>query len=502
MKKLPVLIGAGCACCLAIVAAGLILSEQAVRGNIISEALLETGNPVTVDLFFVKTPEDAAIVTDISSLDTSVPGTYLLTVSFSGREEEVKLTVADTTAPTAEAVPQSIYLGTELPPAEEFVTDVYDLSGNVNVDFAEVPDNFAAGLAEVTIMLFDSYGNSSEVVSTLDVIDDCTGPEILGAKNLSVKVGEEIDLEEGITAVDDYDTAPEIYVDADTCNFSIVGDYTIAYIAVDEAGNTTRQEVTLTVLPPEGEEFNEYVYQMADDILEGIKCKKKTKTAKAIFEYVHDMMTYDSSNFGASTPEEAAFIGFTTHTGNCYIYASCCKILLDRAGISSMFITRYPVTSSGHYWLLVKLNGKWWHCDATPFMGHEGYYFMLIDSQLDQYHEFDPSKYPARSTTPSSMAVGACVGQAKDYSAVPVEPEEETAVVGEEMMTPTPTPTPILTPAVTPGDEGGEEDEDEEGEDPEVPELPPVPTVAPEETEPAPSETSGDAPESDGEGDV
>ena len=96
-----------------------------------------------------------------------------------------------------------------------------------------------------------------------------------------------------------------------------------------------------------------------------------------------------------------------------------------------MFITRYPITTSGHFWLLVRLNGKWWHCDATPFMGHEGIYFMLIDSQLDQYHEFDPSKYPARSTTPSGMAVGACVGQAKDYSAVPVDEAAVAAAEGE-----------------------------------------------------------------------
>ena len=456
LKHLALLIGTGCACCLAVVAAGLILSDRAARGNLINEVRLETGSVITVDSFFEAAPEDAAIVTDVSGIDTSVPGTYPLVISYGGKEEDVTLTISDTTAPDAVAVPQSIYIGTEIPAPEAFVTDVYDLSGNVTIDFETVPDKFAAGTVDVTIKVFDSYGNTNDVTSQLTVIDDTTGPEILGAKDLSFKVGEEFNLEEGVTAVDDYDAAPEIYIDAYTCNFNKIGVYTLAYIAVDEAGNTTRREVTLTVLPPEGEEFNDYVYQMADDILAGIKTKKKTKTALAIFNYVHDNMTYDSSNFGASTPEEAAFIGFTTHTGNCYIYASCCKILLDRAGISSMFITRYPITTSGHFWLLVRLNGKWWHCDATPFMGHEGIYFMLIDSQLDQYHEFDPSKYPARSTTPSGMAVGACVGMAKDYSAVPVDEAAVAAAEGE-----VDTGDAFVVTEYDDGD-GSEEDDDED----------------------------------------
>ncbi len=457
LKRAALLIGTGCACCLAIVAAGLILSDRAARGNLINEVRLETGSEITVESFFEAAPEDASIVTDISGIDTMVPGTYPLVISYGGREEDVTLTISDTTAPEAVAVPQSIYIGTDIPEAEAFVTDLYDLSGNVTVDFETVPDKFSAGTVDVTIKVFDSYGNTNDVTSQLTVIDDQTGPEILGAKDLSYKVGEEFNLEEGITAVDDYDTEPEIYIDAYNCNFNKIGVYTLAYIAVDEAGNTTRQEVKLTVLPPEGEEFNDYVYQMADDILVGIKTKKKTKTAKAIFEYVHDNMTYDSSNFGASTPEEAAFIGFTTGTGNCYIYASCCKILLDRAGISSMFITRYPITTSGHFWLLVRLNGKWWHCDATPFMGHEGIYFMLIDSQLDQYHEFDPSKYPARSTTPSGMAVGACVGQAKDYSAVPVDEAAVAAAEGE-----VDTSGAFVATEYEDGDGSEEDDEDDE----------------------------------------
>ena len=120
LKHLALLIGTGCACCLAVVAAGLILSDRAARGNLINEVRLETGSVITVDSFFEAAPEDAAIVTDVSGIDTSVPGTYPLVISYGGKEEDVTLTISDTTAPDAVAVPQSIYIGTDIPAPEAF----------------------------------------------------------------------------------------------------------------------------------------------------------------------------------------------------------------------------------------------------------------------------------------------------------------------------------------------------------------------------------------------
>ena len=163
LKRAALLIGTGCACCLAIVAAGLILSDRAARGNLINEVRLETGSEITVESFFEAAPEDAVIVSDISGIDTMVPGTYPLVISYGGREEDVTLTISDTTAPEAVAVPQSIYIGTDIPEAEAFVTDLYDLSGNVTVDFETVPDKFSAGTVDVTIKVFDSYGNTNDV---------------------------------------------------------------------------------------------------------------------------------------------------------------------------------------------------------------------------------------------------------------------------------------------------------------------------------------------------
>ena len=55
IKRAALLIGTGCACCLAVVAAGLILSDRAARGNLINEVRLETGSEITVESFFRKT---------------------------------------------------------------------------------------------------------------------------------------------------------------------------------------------------------------------------------------------------------------------------------------------------------------------------------------------------------------------------------------------------------------------------------------------------------------
>ena len=62
-----------------------------------------------------------------------------------------------------------------------------------------------------------------------------------------------------------------------------------------------------------------------------------------------------------------------------------------------MIVTRYPVTTR-HYWNLVYMNGGWYHCDATPFVGHRGIYFKLTDAKLDKHHKFKKNKYPARAT--------------------------------------------------------------------------------------------------------
>ena len=137
--------------------------------------------------------------------------------------------------------------------------------------------------------------------------------------------------------------------------------------------------------------------------------------------------------------EEAAYRGFTRHNGDCYVYYACCKMLLDIAGIENMRVDRYPRYNGNiHYWLLVKLNGEWYHCDATEgYNDHPGIWFMCTDDQInDRYHQFNGSLYPMRA------------GGSKDYLPSPT-PTETTTPTPSESPTPSVNPNASTTPTPT-----------------------------------------------------
>ena len=72
--------------------------------------------------------------------------------------------------------------------------------------------------------------------------------------------------------------------------------------------------------------------------------------------------------------------------------------MLDVAGIENVRVERYPITTSPHYWNLIKIDGQWYHCDACNFADTSGFVFMQIDSELDHHHEFNGATVPARAS--------------------------------------------------------------------------------------------------------
>lgn len=159
------------------------------------------------------------------------------------------------------------------------------------------------------------------------------------------------------------------------------------------------------------------VYDIADSILEWLKCDNDVETARAIFNWVHTNVYYQTIGH-SQTYEEAAYMGFTKKTGDCYVYFSCAKMLLDRAEIPNLMVKRYPVKKSAHFWNLVQLDGKWYHCDATVYKDHPEMYFMCTDDEIgDKYHQFDKSLYPERATK-STYNPDALVFQPGEYGDV------------------------------------------------------------------------------------
>ena len=149
-------------------------------------------------------------------------------------------------------------------------------------------------------------------------------------------------------------------------------------------------------------------------------------------------------------------------------------MLLDAAGIPNMRVDRYPAYNGNiHFWLLVKLNGEWYHCDATEgYSDHPGVWFMCTDAEIDdKYHQFDGSLYPERA------------GGSTSYKASPT-PTPSVSPTPSGTVTPTPGPTGDISPTPSTSPEDVSPTPSTPPED-----ISPTPSTPPEDITPTPSET-------------
>lgn len=397
------------ACVMAICSFAIFVACDA-KVNIKKDVLIEAGTPITLQAFFdEQVPENAMFLTDISGIDTNIPAVYQLKIQCGKQEEDVVLRIEDHTGPTGNAVPVSIYSNWKMPDAADCVSHLYDLSGIARVEYQEgTPAFTASGEYSVPVVVTDVYGNSTVIPVPFTVIADHTAPSIMGAHDLELEGNpDSLDFFDGVTVTDDYDTEPVIKVDDSLVKYEEEGTYDLIYKAIDKAGNIGTVTVKITItLPADAEpvEYEDYdvsgdPYPLAQSVMAGLWRDSDVETARAIFNWVHDTLWFRLLS-GSRSYEDAAYRGFSRHNGDCYVYYACCKMLLDMAGIENMRVDRYPRYNGNiHYWLLVKLNGEWYHCDATEgYNDHPGIWFMCTDDQInDRYHQFDGSLYPMRA---------------------------------------------------------------------------------------------------------
>lgn len=395
--------------CLAAIGA---VSIAAVRDYyvkpLITDVTIEAGSSFSLDDFFRTTPKEARFITDVSGIDTKIPAVYGLRIGFDKYfSQDVRLTIQDTTAPTGKAVKQEFFTIDPFPEVEKCVTDLYDLNGIAEVKFKDgVPDVSMGGDFTVPVVVTDPYQNSTVIDVPVHVTKDSTPPVISGLKdNQMVRSGDDIDFREGVTVTDDYDKAPVLTVDASKFDVNKPGKYVVYYKATDRSGNVSEAKINLEVWQSSVSDLkSKEAYNLADAILKGIK-KGKTDSeyAKNIYKWVCHNIVY-LGRAGHPTFEKAALSGFKTRKGNCWVMCCCYKVLLDRANIPNLIVTRAnsKVTRSNHYWNLIYVDKGWYHCDCTPLYP----FFMKIDSQLDQFHTFESKLYPKRATKKAKSTKG------------------------------------------------------------------------------------------------
>jgi transglutaminase-like putative cysteine protease len=382
------------------------LYRARVNSKVHKLVTIEAGDTFDVADFLKEGVSDGSFVTDVSTIDTTQPGEYPVTVRVGKKEYDTTLQIEDTVAPTATAVEGVTTNVGELPQPETLVTDVTDAT-SVNISYKKEPKVKKEGQVSAVVLLTDAGKNTSTVEVTITVISDTQPPVIEGAQDLEIYVGDTVAYKQGVTVTDDQDENPTLEVDNSAVSLDTAGTYPVIYTATDQAGNQSTVQITLTVNEkPEGYVEPEVVYELADEVLAEITDDSMSDMEKAfaIYNWTRTHISYTGTS-DKSSWTLGAYQGFTQKKGDCYNYFAVAKALLDRAGIENIDVVKSDTSHSSHFWSLINLGDGWYHFDATPRKGEGDNFFMVTDEELNAYsvahnnsHIFDSSLYPERAT--------------------------------------------------------------------------------------------------------
>ncbi len=241
---------------------------------------------------------------------------------------------------------------------------------------------------------------------------DVTAPVLTGVKNLTVEAGSNISYKRGVEMSDDSGECV-LEIDTSTVDLNTVGTYEVVYTATDAAGNVTRQTIVVTVVNPPAV-TEEEILTMADAVIASVVNDEMTELeiAKALWDWCHTKIRY-SYSAGERGLLAGAYEGLHDRSGDCYAYYATYEVLLTRAGIENMCVTRIG-GESNHWWNLVNVGDGWYHCDTSPRKwGHKYICFMQTDEQIaayeaiyteiapekHNYYTFESDLYPERATT-------------------------------------------------------------------------------------------------------
>lgn len=380
---------------------------ESFSNNLIDTVTVEAGEGgITAEDFII----DPAMEMEVSFVDFSVdfvtPGQYPVTVSCGKYAFQRTVEVVDTTAPEGEVQDVTFFLE-PVPQVSDFVVSMSDVS-DCSASFKTEPDLTVAGDQEVTIVLADAYGNTTELTASLTVILDTEAPVITGVKEIMIYEGDAVAYRAGIEVSDDMDDAPVLSVDSSQVDMTKPGTYSVIYSATDASGNVTTQETTITIREKkEGYVDLETINAMADELLSGIvdDSMDKEQQVRAIYKWVRGHLSYTGSS-DKSDWYQGAYYAMTKRSGDCFNYYAITKLFLERLGIDNIDVTKVKnyEGDNAHYWSLVSLDGgeTWYHVDTTPRVGDGDNFCLVTDAFMDRYSDAhakcfnrDKSLYPA-----------------------------------------------------------------------------------------------------------
>ncbi len=346
---------------------------------------------------FVFSEEHAGLVTPLNDVKMDQPGDYTLSFSVDGIRYDSVLHLLDTVPPQAKGIEFDGFAGYPRE-ASEMIEELVDATA-VTVEYVDDPHFETAGERDIQIRLTDLGGNEQIVTSHLRLQEDIEPPVISGAKDISVITGQAIAYKNNVTVTDNADPNVTFTVDNSAVDTEKEGVYEVTYSATDAAGNQTEVTIKVTVVYKPYTEDD--LWALCDEILANIiddDMSEKQK-AEAIFNWVDWNIKYQGHAEKTSWIQ-GAYEGIKNRIGDCYNTACACYALYTRAGLENFIINRDPITYAQHFWNAVKIDGKWYHCDALTT--REGTrFFMWSSAQVKQYADghrgyfyYDASQYP------------------------------------------------------------------------------------------------------------
>lgn len=388
------------------------VTARDLGGNSVQETaalLISNAAPITLEIRGdALTADDfsgLSAYSDIAIANEMVPnalGYFEVVLLLDGEANPTRVTVIDTTSPTAEPVPVFWYVNHALS-ADRFVQNAFDYT-DISYAFANEPDWSLVGTQNVTVVLTDTSGNSAEFSTTLMLDFDTEPPKLYGVKDRYCYIGQPVAYFAEVFAVDNCDEEVTIEVNNSGVNIHQAGEYTVTYTATDSSGNSTQLSCKFTFVEEtvSDEELDAVVQSVFSSILtDDMSLGQK---AHAVFKYVNRHVKYSGGSNKADWKYEA-YRGITTGRGDCFTYFATAKYLLEEIGAQTISVERSGGNkTTRHYWLLVNLGSGWYHFDAISVGPVDYDCFMRTDKEIlsrgRNFWSFDRSLYPPTPETP------------------------------------------------------------------------------------------------------
>lgn len=220
----------------------------------------EYGEEIAIDVSYYVNANASVLENvklNLSEVSTEV-GTYSASIDYLGEKQVFEIKIVDTVKPKVQLkqVQYNIQLGKTLK-AKDLIKNIEDQSETTVYFYNEKTQqkvksksyNVEGSFIE-RIIVEDEHGNQSASLRVKIVVEtNKILPEIKGVKDITIMVGEEIDLLKGISAIDDLEgnITSRIIVEGQVNNQE-PGEYQIVYTVNDNAGNIAKVVRKVTVI--------------------------------------------------------------------------------------------------------------------------------------------------------------------------------------------------------------------------------------------------------------